>query len=573
MIRFRHLFGIARELDRQHVEEMRAIYVKAFPYLPGYVDKLIGWLEHGAPAGVEPVLLLSLSAHKVTGFAWVLYFPDRRLGYLDYLASDPGSSARGIGGALYEALRELMQQKGARGLFLEVPHDDPKLLREPERAPLNRKRLRFYEQYGAFPVEHTAFDCTATAANEGWMTHLVFDPLDRSRPLRAAAARRFVRALYRRKYDLDPKDPVLAGVIASFIDDPVRLRSPRYVQPEVAMRAVPKRLARIKVVTTERHWLHHMKEKGYVERPVRMEAVLKGLEGIGMEKVAARHYGESPIRAVHTAALVGYLARASARLDPKQLIYPTVFPLRRRQKPPRSFEMRAGYFCLDTFTPLGHNTYRAARSAVDAALTGARLVLDGERFAYALCRPPGHHAEPGAWGGFCYFNNAAIAAHFLSAHGKVALIDIDHHHGNGTQEIFYRRSDVLVINLHCSPDHAYPYFSGFADERGEGEGKGFNLNYPLPPGTGDDAYMRALGDAVHHIKRFAPEFLVVSLGYDIMRGDPTGTFTISGGGMRSIGRRLGGVNLPTLLVQEGGYSLRNLRIGSRALAAGLTERW
>jgi len=573
VIRFRYLFGVGRELDRAQLAQVQDIYRRSFPYAPEYAEKIAQWMEKRPRPDVDPVLIVAVGeGGGVTGFALLLRFPDLKYAYLDYLASDPGTRARGIGGALYEAVRELLLQKGAKGLFFDVPHDNQKLLKDPSRAAVNQRRLGFYRRYGALPIEGTLYDKTPTRANEGYLTHLVFDPLDRRRPLRAQAARAFVRALYERKYGLNPKDPEIAPIVASFKDDPVRLRQPRRAVPE-APPATQRRLFPVQVVTNDRHRLHHLKERGYVERPVRVDAVLRGLEGLGVAHVKPRHFGETPIRAVHTAALIGYLARASARLGPKDLIYPTVFPLRRRRRPPREFEMRAGYYCIDTFTPLAHNSYVAARAAVDCALTGTVLIEHGERFVYALCRPPGHHAEPEAWGGFCYFNNAAVAAHRLSTQGRVALLDIDHHHGNGSQEIFYRRADVLTVSIHCHPDHAFPYFTGFADEKGAGPGKGFNRNYPLPPGTDDNAYLKALDDALKHITRYAPHFLVLSIGYDIMKGDPTGTFNVSTTGMRAIGRRIAAMRLPTLIVQEGGYSLGNLRHGARAFMTGLTATW
>jgi acetoin utilization deacetylase AcuC-like enzyme/GNAT superfamily N-acetyltransferase len=573
VIRFRYLFGVARELDRSQLAQVKHIYRRAFPYAPAYAEKIALWLEKRPRPDVDPVLIVAVGeGGAVTGFALILRFPDLKYAYLDYIASDPDTRARGIGGALYEAVRELLLQKGARGLFFDVPHDDPTLLKDPSRAEINKRRLGFYRRYGALPIERTLYDKTPTPANEGYMTHLVFDPLDGRRPLRAQAARTFLRALYERKYGLNPRGPELAPIVASFRDDPVRLRQPRRAAPD-APPAAHRRLFPVQVVTNDRHRLHHLKERGYVERPVRVDAVLKGLEGLGVEHVKPRHFGETPIRAVHTAALIGYLARASARLSPKDLIYPTVFPLRRRRRPPRAFEMRAGYYCIDTFTPLAHNSYVAARAAVDCTLTATILIENGERFAYALCRPPGHHAEPEAWGGFCYFNNAAVAAHRLSKQGKVALLDIDHHHGNGSQEIFYHRADVLVVNIHCHPDHAFPYFTGFADEKGAGPGKGFNRNYPLHPGTDDATYLKALDDACRHVTRYDPQFLVLSLGYDIMKGDPTGTFNVSNAGMRAIGQRIAAMRLPTLIVQEGGYSLGNLRHGARAFMTGLTATW
>ena len=213
----------------------------------------------------------------------------------------------------------------------------------------------------------------------------------------------------------------------------------------------------------------------------------------------------------------------------------------------------------------------AARQAVDVALTGAEDVLRGRRVAYALCRPPGHHAERRSFGGFCYFSNAAIAAQFLSRHGSVAMLDVDYHHGNGAQDIFYNRRDVLTVSLHGHPNHSYPYFSGFADEQGAGPGKGFNYNFPLPEGTDETLYLQTLDKAVKHIERFKATFLIVCLGFDTMKGDPTGSFVLRAASLRQIGRRIGQLRLPTLVVQEGGYSLRNLRQGVVSFFTGLSE--
>jgi acetoin utilization deacetylase AcuC-like enzyme len=215
----------------------------------------------------------------------------------------------------------------------------------------------------------------------------------------------------------------------------------------------------------------------------------------------------------------------------------------------------------------------AARASVDVAMTACEEVLAGTPMAYALCRPPGHHAERRVYGGFCYFNNAAIAAHHLSMHGRTAVLDIDFHHGNGTQDIFYSRPDVLTVSVHGHPDYSFPYFSGFTNEAGEGPGIGFNRNFPLAPSTDDVAYLRTFEKAVGRIERFRPSFLVVSLGLDVLKGDPTGTFVLTVKALRSMGRRLAGLAIPLLVVQEGGYNLRNLQRGTvsffRAVAKAL----
>jgi acetoin utilization deacetylase AcuC-like enzyme len=297
------------------------------------------------------------------------------------------------------------------------------------------------------------------------------------------------------------------------------------------------------------------------------------LAELSIERLSVRAQSEKPIRAVHDADFVSFLREASKNLGPNETVYPYIFPIRRPNRKPRDRAIWAGYYCIDTFTPLSQMAYRAARAAVDCTVTGADLLLQGQHLVYSLCRPPGHHAERRVYGGFCYFNNAAIAAHRLSDKGKVALIDIDYHHGNGSQDIFYSRDDVLVVSLHGHPNHSYPYFSGFADERGEGAGKGFNRNLPLPEGMTDAQYLVALDSALKQVRNFRPMHVVVSLGFDIMRGDPTGSFLITVRGMEQIGERLTRLDLPTLVVQEGGYSIRNLVRGSQAFFTGLCRGW
>jgi acetoin utilization deacetylase AcuC-like enzyme len=187
-----------------------------------------------------------------------------------------------------------------------------------------------------------------------------------------------------------------------------------------------------------------------------------------------------------------------------------------------------------------------------------------------LVRPPGHHAERRVFGGFCYFNSTAIAAHYLSAYGAVAVLDIDYHHGNGTQDIFYERADVLTISLHGHPRFAYPYFSGFEDETGRGPGAGYNLNIPLPEHLDGTHYREVLMRALRRIKRFNPQFLVVALGLDTARGDPTGSWSLRARDFEANGRMLGALHVPTLVVQEGGYDSRSLGVNARHFFQGLS---
>lgn len=327
---------------------------------------------------------------------------------------------------------------------------------------------------------------------------------------------------------------------------------------------------RIALVINDQQAIHHVRERGYVEAPARVEAILKGIRDLDLfTPVAARHFAERHIRAVHDSGFVAYLRRVCQELEPGVSVYPYVFPLRNAARPPQDLAVRAGYYCIDTFTPLNGSAYAAARRAVDCALTAAQELLAGRRMAYALVRPPGHHAERRSFGGFCYLNSTAIAAHYLSAHGRVAVLDIDYHHGNGTQDIFYRRSDVLTVSIHAHPRLAYPYFSGFAGERGEGEGEGYNLNIVLPERVDGAAYREALARALKRVRRFEPRFLVVALGLDPARHDPTGTWDLGAQDFEANGRMIGALRLPTLVVQEGGYYTRSLGTHARRFFLGL----
>jgi acetoin utilization deacetylase AcuC-like enzyme len=215
------------------------------------------------------------------------------------------------------------------------------------------------------------------------------------------------------------------------------------------------------------------------------------------------------------------------------------------------------------------NAYLAAKRAVDCAITAAKKLLEGYRLAYALVRPPGHHAEPDNFGGFCYFNNAAVAANLLSGYGKVAMLDIDYHHGNGSQEIFYERSDVLTISIHGHPRLTYPYFSGFRGEKGRGAGRGFNVNIPLAENIDGETHRRALREALKRITRFHPRYLVVPLGLDTAREDPTGSWSLEATDFEEMGTMIGSLHYPTLVVQEGGYDTRVLGINARSFLTGL----
>jgi len=326
----------------------------------------------------------------------------------------------------------------------------------------------------------------------------------------------------------------------------------------------------ILLVVNEHHSLHCYREPGYTEIPQRVEKILAELRPTGMFcEVPGRGFPEKHLRAVHGGDFLTYLRRACAEVPEGAFVCADTFPVGGMARPPRSLLLKAGCYCLDSFTPLGPGCYAAARRAVDCTLTAADAVLRGRRIAYALVRPPGHHAERHCFGGYCYLNNTAVAAHYLSHRGKVAIVDLDYHHGNGQQDIFYRRDDVLTISLHGHPDVAFPYFSGYVDELGAGPGEGFNLNFPLPASVGGRQYRRALSKALRVVADFRPAFLVVALGLDTAKGDPCGSWSLGSEDFSANGQLLGRLRLPTLVVQEGGYRLRTLGAHARCFFEGL----
>ena len=294
------------------------------------------------------------------------------------------------------------------------------------------------------------------------------------------------------------------------------------------------------------------------ELPARADMLLAGVRECGFDVVEPRDYGLAPARAVHSRRYLDFLQHGHAawRALPgaSREMVPNVHPATPRSGYPASIVGRAGFHLSDMASPVNEGTWPAALGGSHAACHGADLVLGGERAAYVLTRPPGHHAGRERAGGFCYINNCAVAAQRLRGGAqRVAILDIDVHHGNGTQEIFYRRGDVLHVSLHADPAHFYPFFTGYANETGTGKGRGSNVNLPLPLGTADDAYLDALAHACARVKAFQPDALVLALGLDTYVGDPLRGFDITANGFRAIGLTLGALRMPTVIVQEGGY--------------------
>jgi acetoin utilization deacetylase AcuC-like enzyme len=294
------------------------------------------------------------------------------------------------------------------------------------------------------------------------------------------------------------------------------------------------------------------------EQPARIEVLRGAAEAAGCAFVAPEDNGMGPIAAIHSAEYLVFLETIYPRWKriegAAEEVIPNIHPDRRTASYPRSAVGQAGFHQADTACPISEGTWEAAYWSAQSAVTGADLVAAGERAAYALSRPPGHHAFVDLAGGFCFLNNAAIAAERLRQAGRrPAILDVDLHHGNGTQGIFYQRSDVLTVSLHADPIRFYPFFWGHAHERGEAAGRGTNLNLPLPRGTGDDDYLAALQTALARVRAFGADVLVVALGLDPHEDDPLRGLAISTAGFARIGAAISGLGLPSLLVQEGGY--------------------
>ena len=305
----------------------------------------------------------------------------------------------------------------------------------------------------------------------------------------------------------------------------------------------------------------------YPEAPSRVTVIQQSLSAQGLNPIPFHSECRTALHTVHSSTMLDYLCTTCTSIVDGTTVYPRIHHgspppgILLTGRPP--FLTRG--FCFDE-TPLTPGTFTAALSAANLALEGARQIMTGTDQVYCLCRPPGHHAGSNFFGGFCYFNNAALAASELSKSGPTAILDIDYHHGNGTQEIFYDRHDVLYSSVHAHPEYAYPGFSGYADETGSGAGLNCNFNYPLGPGSGDIDLLRVLGTALDQIAIFDPAVLIVSLGTDIAKGDPIADWNVTENGFRQAAEMIAGLRLPILVIQEGGYSL--LRIG-RDVAAFL----
>lgn len=300
-----------------------------------------------------------------------------------------------------------------------------------------------------------------------------------------------------------------------------------------------------------------------MERPERMDEIMGALATAGFtDVVAPNQHGLDVVHQVHDPAFVSFLQRCyplwEEEFGPGHFATAYTFGMRGMDQVPNgSVHSMLSCYTFDVCAPFVEGTWAAINAAKDIALTGVDLMQAGESAVFSICRPAGHHASQDLAGGYCYLNNAAIAAqaHLNAGARRVAMLDIDYHHGNGTQRIFYDRADVLFVSLHCRPQDEYPFLTGYDTEVGVGAGKGYNLNLPMPRGTGYVQWGKALQLALKRIEDYAPDVLVVSLGVDTFEGDPVGGFTLQSDDYVDIGRHIARSGLPTHLVMEGGYAL------------------
>ena len=341
----------------------------------------------------------------------------------------------------------------------------------------------------------------------------------------------------------------------------------------------------MKTIYSEKHAFHHpdieLAEGRFIEnfeKPDRAYYVL--------DYVQKRQFGEiikpdqfslDTVMNTHDPRLVDFLQNAFDRwtaFGRSGTMFPTIFCAQNFDaREPESILGQLGYFIGDGCVPITPTTWEAVQESAFAALTGQKLLAAGEKSAFALCRPPGHHASSRLSAGYCYLNNAAIAAQAFIEQGaeRIAILDVDYHHGNGTQGIFYDRDDVMFLSIHADPAVDYPFFLGYEDEKGIGRGEGFNINYPLPHGTEYALWKSALDDSLKKIQGYDPEYLIISLGVDTYKNDPISKFKLESDHFLEMGARIASLNLPTLFVMEGGYAIAEVGLNATNVLAGFLD--
>jgi acetoin utilization deacetylase AcuC-like enzyme/GNAT superfamily N-acetyltransferase len=572
MFRIRRIYDAFLPINRLAIDQVQAIIRNQFS------DVLDSKIKEIPEKLYNPIKFDFLSAlfvcddrkGRVKGFAMFSIEPTLKFGFLDLIALSESTKGGGVGAALYERVQEECVSLGLNWLLFESMSDLAEEIDDADMLSENRARMRFYERLGARPVEGTLYQ-RPRKANANNPYYLMVDDLDQGCEFSREFARDAVRAILNRKYRKLMSTRQIAEVVDSFTDDPVRIRKPKYSRKRKphTYPAVPLD-RRIRLSVTDGHSIHHIKDHTYAEQPVRVSSILEEIEKTELfHRIPRKRFSDRHLLAVHDKRFLNYFKEVATTIDPEKSLFPDVFPIRKNVHNPRNVASHAGYYCIDIYSPINRNAYLAAREAVDATLSAAAAIERGEQFAYALVRPPGHHAGRDSFGGYCYFNSTAIAAHYLTDCGRIAILDLDYHHGNGQQEIFYRRNDVLTISIHADPVFEYPYFSGYTEETGEDDGAGFNLNLPLKRGIDGPVHLRAIKRAIKRIRQFRPEVLVIALGLDTARNDPSGTWCLDEIDFRNNGQTLGALGYPTLVVQEGGYDCSVLGRNAVAFLSGL----
>jgi len=319
------------------------------------------------------------------------------------------------------------------------------------------------------------------------------------------------------------------------------------------------------------HEIFNGKQTDHSEIPARINTIEKALQ---REKfIIENSFLPIPkwlLLKTHHPSYVQFIAQASRGLKKNEYLYPSIFNMAKGNATNTLTMM--GNYSSDMYTPILLGTYESALESTSIAYSVAKKIQSGKiKIGYALCRPPGHHATSSLMGGYCYFNNTAVAANYLSTLGKIAILDVDLHHGNGTQEIFYKRNDVLTVSIHADPRYKFPYYTGFTNEIGEDKGKGFNKNYPLGKKTGDKKYQNTLLKAIAFIKKYHPSYLVVALGLDTFAEDPIGFFNLSTEYYQKMAATIRSLRLPTIIIQEGGYNTDKLGNNVVSFLKGISE--
>lgn len=577
MFRIRKITNPYLEGNKQILERIKQIIHEQFPALQDrFVEDISDHMINPSKTKSYTFLIVADDFRgNIRGFAIMMYMSDLKICYLDLLSVNPGRPTSGVGGSIYERLREEASSLDSIGIFFEALPDDPSLCHDLTVISQNEKRLAFYERYGAYPIINTSYEIPVKPEDD-CPPYLVYDDLGSGRLLSSSELKKIYRGILERKYHDYCPPAYIAMVADSVTDDPVKLRLPKYYKKETVEKISPAKKAdfKIQLFVNARHEIHHVREIGYVESPVRIKTILTEISRLNiMVEKKVTEYPEKYILEVHDKGYLNYFRTVCRNMEPGKSVYPYVFPVRNAAKPPKVLSVRAGYYCIDTFTPLNRNAYLAASWGVNCSLSAADSILSGNKAAYVLTRPPGHHAERFVFGGFCYFNNAAISADYLSKYGSVAILDLDYHHGNGQQQIFYERDDVMTISIHGDPSFAYPYFSGFSEETGKHKGLGFNHNFPLKEEITGEEYRKTLKKALQLIKKFNPDFLIIPLGLDTAKGDPTGTWILSAKDFYLNGKMIAELNIPSLFIQEGGYRNRFLGINARSFFKGVYEQY